>query len=113
MCPVCHKIIAESSLQLQGVPSDKLDSEGSQDVGVEKADQWTRGACMVDRRFLKSKLACPGQELQIEAQRVDERGWLDADRGNGVHMFTGMSAEAIWPRTLVGSISEQKVSWKS
>jgi inosine-uridine nucleoside N-ribohydrolase len=53
----------------------------NEDVRVETAGQWTRGACVVDRR---GKVVSEGKGEVLDEVVGDAGGWLDSRRGNRV-----------------------------
>lgn len=75
----------------------KLDED--QDVRVETAGQWTRGACVVDRRGRQkikryAKELAEGKEGPAVPVSGDAGGWLDVDRGNRVRVVVKSPGES-------------------
>ena len=75
-----------------------------QDIRVETSGQWSRGACITDRRTRKKAAEVPQAEVQIPVEDVDEGGWLSTDKGNRVRVCLETPGEAIWPEVLLGTI---------
>lgn len=61
-----------------------------EDIRVETAGQWTRGACIVDRRDRKQQENDDGEGGEIPG---DTGGWLSATRGNRLGRCTGTPGE--------------------
>jgi len=61
-----------------------------EDIRVEVAGQWTRGACIVDRRDRKKTEGGDGEGNDIPG---DTGGWLSAGRGNRLGRCTGTPGE--------------------
>ena len=73
-----------------------------EDLRVETAGQWTRGACVVDRRDRKSAEDGGGvgdgdEDGDGEGEDVpgDAGGWLSPARGNRVRRCVGTPGEAV------------------
>ena len=72
---------------------DQWQKKDEQDIRVETMGQWTRGACVMDRRAwpkLQERddqtVIDPGVDQEIPS---DRGGWLDARKGNKVIQVTG------------------------
>ena len=89
---------------------EKLDNErgwalsAPMDLRVETTGQWSRGACVVDKRDRKRE-----DESEIEAEslgrRVGDAGaWLSTRRGNRVRVCLKTPGKEIWPEVLLGTI---------
>ena len=63
-----------------------------EDIRVEPAGQWTRGACIVDRRDRKQREGDDGEGNEIPG---DTGGWLSAARGNRLGRCTGTPGERV------------------
>ncbi|KAF2120878.1 Inosine/uridine-preferring nucleoside hydrolase domain-containing protein [Lophiotrema nucula] len=72
-------------------PSDaKWVFKEDEDVRVETSGQWTRGACIVDRRGKGMSMG----EGDVESEVVgDAGGWLDSRRGNRISRCVGTPGE--------------------
>ena len=65
----------------------------AQDIRVESTGQWTRGACIIDRRLLFSQedpITNPSDEVDIDQEVTHDRGgWKDARKGNRIDRVLG------------------------
>lgn len=61
-----------------------------EDIRVETAGQWTRGACIIDRRDRKQREGDDGEGNEIPG---DTGGWLSAARGNRLGRCIGTPGE--------------------
>jgi hypothetical protein len=79
----------------------------TEDVRVETAGQWTRGACIVDRR---GRVVTEGKGEVLEDVVGDADGWLDSRRGNRVERCVeSLGTEAFAPyllKTVFGDTRE-------
>ena len=74
------------------------------DIRVESAGQWSRGACIVDRRDRKPEI-----ELQFEAEALgsrlgDDGAWLSDKRGNRIRVCVGTPGRKVFEDILWGRI---------
>ena len=74
------------------------------DIRIETVGQWSRGACVVDRRDRRKQT-----EGEMEAQGLGERrgdagAWLSDKRGNRIRICTGTPGGRVWLEVLLGTI---------
>ena len=69
---------------------DGWEVEEERDIRVETAGQWTRGACIVDRRGSPSLQKRGAVEKDLDKELTKDRGgWLDERKGNRVNKVIG------------------------
>ncbi|MCJ1475642.1 hypothetical protein MMC13_004305 [Lambiella insularis] len=72
--------------------NDRWKVTKNEDIRVETAGQWTRGACIVDRRDRKSRKNDDGEGNEISG---DTDGWLSPARGNRLGRCVGTPGERL------------------
>jgi inosine-uridine nucleoside N-ribohydrolase len=72
-----------------------------EDIRVETAGQWTRGACIVDRRDRKKIDGSDGQGDEIAS---DNGGWLSSGRGNRLDRCVGTPGRKVLASFLLETI---------
>lgn len=69
---------------------DGWEVDEGRDIRVETMGQWTRGACIVDRRDWPSLQKCGEVEENLDEEIAKDRGgWLDERKGNRVDNVVG------------------------
>lgn len=74
------------------------------DIRVESAGQWSRGACVVDKRDRKQET-----EAQEEAERLGDRtgdsgAWLSDKRGNRIRVCNATPGKETFAKMLLDTI---------
>lgn len=73
----------------------------NEDIRVETAGQWTRGACIVDRRDRKAREDDGGEGNEIVG---DAGGWLSSARGNRLGRCVGTPGEKVLAPLMLDTI---------
>ena len=70
----------------QRVEPERWVVKEEEDIRVETTGQWTRGACVVDRRNRKKRQGSDDEDDEVPG---DSGGWLSSARGNRLGRCTG------------------------
>ena len=74
------------------------------DLRVETTGQWSRGACVVDKRDRRMENESE-RESELLRERIGDVGaWLSIRRGNRVRVCLRTPGRDVWPEVLLGTI---------
>lgn len=74
------------------------------DIRIETVGQWSRGACVVDRRNRRRNTDSKTEAEEREEKTGDIDGWLSSKGGNRVRVCTETPGGDIFPSVLFGTI---------
>ena len=74
------------------------------DIRVETTGQWSRGACVIDRRDRKKETEGAEEAERLADRKGDDGGWLTEKRGNRIRICVDTPGKDVFAEVLLGTI---------
>lgn len=75
-----------------------------QDIRIETTGQWSRGACVIDRRDRQRQAEDMDEAKDLGEREGDSGGWLSSSRGNRVNVVVDTPGKEVFVEVLLGTL---------